>query len=207
MIDYIRGILSDKEVTHVTIEANGVGYGVGITLSTFEALPDIGSEVKLYIHYQVREDAHKLFGFYTKTEKEVFRQLIGVTKIGPKVATSILSGISIGDLVASVNNADPSRIEKISGVGPKTAQRLVLELKGKLGFEMTGPLSQTSKAVMAKGHSAKNGKTDVKDEAFEAMISLGYNDKQVIKALARVEQTISESAPVEEWIRKALQVI
>jgi len=206
MIDYIRGILSDKEVTHVTIEAHGVGYGAGIPLSTFEALPDIGSEVKLYIHYQVREDAHKLFAFFTKKEKEMFRQLIGITKIGPKVALSVLSGMTISDLILSINRADPSRLEKIPGVGPKTAQRLVLELKGKLGSDMSIPV-QAARSSFAKSKSGKGGTAVVRDEAFEAMISLGYNDKQVLKALARVEETVDESAPVEEWIRKALQVI
>jgi len=206
MIDYIRGILSDKEVTHVTIDAHGVGYGVGIPLSTFEMLPDHGAEVKLYIHYQVREDAHKLFGFFTKTEKEMFRQLIGITKIGPKVALSVLSGISINDLIQSINAADPSRLEKIPGVGPKTAQRLVLELKGKLGKGIGSDVS-SPRSVMSKSEPVKGGTVLVRDEAFDAMLSLGYNDKQVLKALSRVEQTVDNSAPVEEWIRKALQVI
>jgi Holliday junction DNA helicase RuvA len=206
MIDYLRGILSEKEVAHVTIDVHGVGYGAGIPLSTFETLPDIGAEVKLYIYYQVREDAHKLYGFSTKTEKDVFIQLIGITKIGPKVALSVLSGISITDLVQSVNAADPSRLEKIPGVGPKTAQRLVLELKGKLGNSLSG-LSSAPKLQVSKTTAVKQEKVLVRDEAFDAMISLGYNDKQVLKALSRVEQTVDSSAPVEEWIRKALQVI
>lgn len=201
MIDYICGILSEKEVTHVVIEAHGVGYGAGVPLSTYEKLPAPGSEAKLYIHYQVREDAHKLYGFFTKTEKEMFRQLIGITKIGPKVALSILSGISIDDLVRSINAADPSRLEKIPNVGPKTAQRLVLELKGKLGSAEISS-SHTISRVLVNTQS-----TLVRDEAFEAMVSLGYNDKQVSKALARVEQTTAADAAVEEWIRKALQVI
>jgi holliday junction DNA helicase RuvA len=202
MIDYIRGILSDKEVTHVAVEAHGVGYGVGIPLSTYEKLPEPGAEVKLYIHYQVREDAHKLYGFFTKSEKEIFRQLIGITKIGPKVALSVLSGISINDLVNSINSEDPSRLEKIPGVGPKTAQRLVLELKGKLG-----PSTFSAQQSLSKNTPVKIGAAVVREEAFAAMISLGYNDKQVLKALTRVEQTAASDAPVEEWIRKALQVI
>lgn len=202
MIDYIRGILGDKEVTHVAIEANGVGYGVGIPLSTYEKLPGPGEEVKLYIHYQVREDAHKLYGFFTKTEKDVFRQLIGITKIGPKVALSVLSGISISDLIQSINASDPSRLEKIPGVGPKTAQRLVLELKGKLG---SVSVSSPQNSPRAPVHFVNS--LGVREEAFEAMVSLGYNDKQVEKALLRVGQTAGADAPVEEWIRKALQVI
>jgi len=118
----------------------------------------------------------------------------------------VLSGIAINDLVQSVNAADPSRLEKIPGVGPKTAQRLVLELKGKLGNTLSG-LSSVPKSQGLKTSAVKQEKILVRDEAFDAMISLGYNDKQVLKALSRVEQTVDDSTSVEEWIRKALQVI
>ena len=201
MIDFIRGKLSEKEIAHVALEAHGVGYAVSIPLSTYEKLPEPGSEVVLKIHYHVREDAHKLFGFFTVAEREVFRLLLGISKIGPKVALNILSGISISDLALSVNSADPSRLEKVPGVGAKTAQRLVLELKGKVGtFSSQGPGS-------FKVGPSISSETGIGDEAFAAMISLGYNEKQVTKALSRVEQIITEDAPVEEWIRKALQVI
>ena len=129
MIDFIRGTLVNKEIAYVSVEAHGVGYGVSIPLSTYE-LPLPGEEVFLHIHYYVREDAHKLYGFFTKEERELFRQLIGVTKIGPKVALSILSGISVADLIASVNSADPSR-RKDPRSGAKTASRLMMELRGK----------------------------------------------------------------------------
>jgi len=184
------------------VEAHGIGYGVSIPLSTYEKLPEEGKEVILHIHYHIREDAHKLFGFFTKTEREVFRLLNGITKIGPKVALSILSGITIPELVSSVNAGEYSRLEKIPGVGLKTAQRLVMELKGKLGPIPVNPSdgpARSSKAQVSKGGAY--------EEAFAAMISLGYNDKQVSKAFSRVEQAIGSEAPVEEWIRKALQVI
>jgi Holliday junction DNA helicase RuvA len=206
MIDYIRGTLSSKEITHVALEAHGVGYSISIPLSTYEQLPDLGAEVKLHIHYHVREDAHKLYGFYTRAEKDAFRQLISVTGIGPKVGLSILSGISIDDLSGSINAGDPRRLEKIPGIGKKTAERLVLELKGKLGsLSLSSSNSSSSKS---SGFAAKPASvTGIKEEAFAAMLSLGYNDKQVVKALSRVEETIGAAAPVEEWIRKALQVI
>ncbi len=200
MIEFIRGALAEKEITHAAVETSGVGYSISIPLSTFEKLPDLGQEVKLYIHYYVREDAVKLYGFFTRTEREVFRQLIAISKIGPKVALSILSGVSIDNLVASVNSADSSRLEKIPGVGVKTAQRLVVELKGKLG------MYASSITVPAPVKSSRKSSFE-RDEVFAAMISLGYNDKQVLKALDRVEQVIENSAPVEEWIRMALQVI
>lgn len=204
MIDYIRGLLTEKEIAHVTVEAHGVGYAVGIPLSTYEKLPAPGADCLLHIHYHVREDAHKLYGFFSKDEREMFRLLIAITGIGPKVALSVLSGITISDLTTSVNSSDSSRLEKIPGIGAKTAQRMIMELKGKLG-KMTAP----SGANMHRQAVASNlaAVSSISEEAFAAMISLGYNEKQVGKAIARVEETIAGNAPIEEWIRKALQVI
>lgn len=206
MIDYIRGVLAVKEIGHVTIEAHGVGYGASIPLSTYERLPAPGAEVLLQIHYHVREDAHKLFGFYSTEERMIFRQLIGVSKIGPKVALNVLSGVSVQDLVASVNRSDPTRLQKIPGVGAKTAQRLVMELKGKLGSA-----AQSGRGFDA-GAPARSDDTgaqvpDMKDEVFAAMIALGYNDKQVSRAIERVASEMKDEQSVETWIRKILQVI
>ena len=204
MIDYLRGILAVKEMGQATIETHGVGYGVSIPLSTFEQLPDPGTEVKLLIHYHVREDAHKLFGFATSDERIVFRQLIGVSKIGPKVALNILSGVSVRDLVASVNMSDPSRLQKISGVGAKTAQRLVMELKGKLGAATADGVAPVSSG----GKRAGSDRTGVvKEEVFAAMTALGYNDKQVGRAIDRVAGEMGDEPSVETWIRTILQVI
>ncbi len=200
MIEYIKGVLSEKEVSRVAIEAHGVGYNIIIPLSTYENLPETGTNLLLHIHYQVREDAHKLYGFLSKTEREMFRHLISITKIGPKVALSVLSGISVDDLANCINSGDFSRLEKIPGVGQKTAQRLLIELKGKVRSLLVSGASESSLRL-------GSAKVKNRDEAFAAMVSLGYNDKQVQKAFARVEQTVSESAPVEEWIRKALQII
>lgn len=203
MIDYIRGILADKEIEHVAVEASGVGYSVTIPLSTYEKLPEPGKEVKVFIHYYVREDAVKLYGFASKIEREIFRELIAISKIGPKIALGILSAVSIENLVASVNSADSARLEKIPGIGLKTAQRLVVELKGKLGM-----YSSSSTPVSVSTIKRSDGKiNNRRDEAFAAMMSLGYNDKQVLKAVTRVEQEIEEDAPIEEWIKMALQVI
>jgi Holliday junction DNA helicase RuvA len=204
MFEYIRGKLTIKEISRLCVEAAGVGYEIQIPLSTFEKLPDIGTDVKILTHHYVREDVQKLFGFWDDQERDMFRLLIGITKIGPKVALSVLSGISVEDLVSCVTQADPSRLEKIPGVGAKTAQRMVLELKGKV--------SATSSKIPSRG-SVKSGMSvssqigNVRDEAFAAMVALGYNDKQVEKAITRVGQTLEKDAPVEEWIRKSLQVI
>ncbi len=205
MIEYLRGTVAVKELGHVTIEANGVGYGADIPLSTYEQLPAPGSEVLLLTHHHVREDTQKLFGFMTAEERMIFRQLIGVSKIGPKVALSVLSGISVQDLVISVNRSDPSRLQKIPGVGAKTAQRLVMELKGKLGSSaMSG---ETDRGTGMSGGGAQPAHADIKDEVFAAMTALGYNDKQVSRAIERVASEMKEDESVEAWIRKILQVI
>jgi len=199
MIDYIRGVLAVKEPGRVTIEAHGVGYAASIPLSTYERLPAPGSQTVLQIHYHVREDGHKLFGFYTCEERSVFRQLIGISKIGPKVALSILSGISIDDLVRSVGRGDFTGLQKIPGVGAKTAQRLVMELRGKLG--------EASVPFVAAASSSLSATMPLRDEVCAAMISLGYQEKQVVRAIERIGPDMTDSDPVEAWIRKALQVI
>ncbi|MDR2693915.1 MAG: Holliday junction branch migration protein RuvA [Chitinispirillales bacterium] len=198
MIDYIRGALTDKEISHIAIETAGVGYSVSIPLSTYEQLPEPGKEVKIYIHYYVRDDDVKLYGFASKADREIFRHLITVNSVGPKVAMSIMSGVSIENLVMYVNAGDTAGLKKIPGVGAKTAERIIVELKGKLGMYSSTASGAMTKRPIAKGR---------KEEAYAAMLSLGYNDKQVAKAIERVSQEINESAPVEEWIKTALQVI
>jgi len=201
MFEYIRGILTEKNIGGAVVEAGGVGYLLVIPMSTYEKLPAIGQEVKMLTHHYVREDMEKLYGFFSQSEREIFQQLIGISKIGPKTAMSILSGVSAADLVACVNKSDASRLRKIPGVGDKTAQRLVMELKGKL----VAVLDSGQDAHAAQGAPGSAGSPHI--EAFDAMLSLGYAEKQVSSALARVESVIDAHAPVEEWIKKALQVI
>lgn len=202
MFEYISGTLEEAELESAVIDVGGVGYEISIPLSTFEALPKKGKTVKLFTHFHVREDSQRLFGFLTKTEREVFRKLITISKVGPKVALNVLSGLSIKDIVYSVQTQDSSRLKAISGIGPKTALRLVMELKGKLdisGVDMQTPLQ--------KGDKKARPDISVRNDAYAALISLGYNESQVISSLTRVEQAVDKDAPVEEWIKKALQVI
>ncbi|MFC1476344.1 Holliday junction branch migration protein RuvA [Fibrobacterota bacterium] len=202
MYEYIRGILEVAEMEVAVIDVGGVGYEIAIPLSTFEALPRKGKTVKLFTHFHVREDTQKLFGFLTKAERDVFRKLITISKVGPKVALNVLSGLSIKDIVYSVQTQDASRLKAISGIGPKTAQRLVMELKGKLDVgdvDVSIPLKKGDKKVERD--------ISVRSDAYAALISLGYNESQVISSLTRVEQAVDKDAPVEEWIKKALQVI
>jgi len=201
MFEYVRGVLAEKSVSEAIVEAAGIGYVLTIPLSTYEKLPLPGENVKLLCHHYVREDAERLFGFLTALERDIFRQLISISNIGPKTGISILSGIRVPDLVASVNAGDPSRLRKITGVGDKTAQRLIVELKGKLsGF----PASEDASVAMA---GPGKYRSEERTQAFAAMVSLGYSEKQVQAALSRVESVIDASVSVEEWIKKALQVI
>jgi holliday junction DNA helicase RuvA len=206
MYDYIKGTLVEKSPSQATIEAAGVGYAIIIPTSTFESLPDAGTETKLFTHLSIREDAHKLYGFFTKNEREVFRQLIDVNMIGPKVAINILSNISVANLIAAINSGDSSRLKSLPGIGPKTAQRLALELKGKLDGVVVP--ARAGGAVSTGGRPGAIGSSrEVKKEVYDAMVALGYTDKLVIRALERVETVIEPGATLEEWIRSALKVI
>jgi holliday junction DNA helicase RuvA len=201
MFDYIRGDLAEKSPTEAVIETGGVGYALIIPLSTYEKLPPAGEQVKLLCHHYVREDAEKLYGFYSPLERDIFRQLIAISNIGPKTAIGVLSGITPGDLVACVNRGDASRLRKVPGVGDKTAQRLIVELKGRFDAVRV----DDDAAVPRSGNGFPH--TEERSQAFSAMVSLGYSEKQVQAAFSRVEGIIDKSAPVEEWIKKALQVI
>ena len=201
MFEYIRGSLAQKTPAEAVVEAAGVGYAIAIPLSTYEKLPSPGEQVKLLCHHYVREDAEKLYGFYSQLERDIFRQLIGISNIGPKTAIGILSGITPAELVACVNKGDSSRLRKVPGIGDKTAQRLIMELKGKLPSVGVDAGGQASREGPAAPH-AEN-----RSQAYAAMVSLGYSEKQVQTAFARVETVIAADSPVEEWIKKALQVI
>ncbi len=201
MIEYVKGTLAAKSSSAATIEAAGVGYGMEIPLSTFEALPDVGKDVKLLTHDHVREDAHKLFGFMTPGEREMFRELIGISQIGPKVALGVLSRVPVPDLVDAVARGDTSRLTGVPGIGRKTAERLMVELRGKL----KGAGAEVDTAPPSGG--AQQTPAGVRQEAQEALMALGYNETQVGRALARVAEVVEQSAPVEDWIRKALQVM
>jgi len=202
LFEYIQGILQEATTEKAVVDANGVGYEIFIPASSFNALPKTGETVKLFIHFHVREDTQKFFGFATRGERDVFRQLISINQVGPKVAINVLSGLSVKDIVYSVQTQDSSKFKAISGIGPKTAQRLILELKGKLDIKDV----DRADPVRKTGSEAKPD-ISLRHDVFAAMISLGYNESQVIGAVARVEQVIEKDAPIEEWIKKALQVI
>jgi Holliday junction DNA helicase RuvA len=188
MIGRIQGTLVEKNFPQVVVSCHGVGYEIGVPMSTFYPLPRAGEEVILLTHQVVREDAHLLFGFLTAGERNAFRQLLKISGVGPKVALSVLSGLSVDDLAAAVMAEDATRLTKVPGIGTKTAERLVLELRDKL--------PKTLQAVRADGGAAGG-------DVINALLALGYNERE---AQAAVKQLPAELA-LPDAIRQALKTL
>ena len=186
MIGLLKGILLEKSFPQVIVSCGGVGYEVDVPMSTFYPLPRAGEEVTLLTHLVVREDAHLLFGFLTAGERSAFRQLLKVSGVGPKVALAVLSGLSVDDLAAAVAGEDAARLTKVPGIGRKTAERLVLELRDKL-----------PKVVTAAQAPANAAATDVAN----ALLALGYNERE---AQAAVKQ-LPGDLQLADAIRQALK--
>mgnify|MGYP002040639919 FL=1 len=171
MIGRLSGVLLEKNPPQLLVDCNGVGYEVNVPMSTFYNLPGLGEKVVLLTHLTVREDAHILFGFGSNEERNVFKQLVKITGIGARTALSILSCMSVADLAQSITLQEAGRLTKIPGIGKKTAERLLLELKGKLGADLG-----------AAGAVA----TDATSDILNALLALGYSDKEAMLALKQV---------------------
>ena len=172
MIAHLRGRIVAKHPNQVIVEAGGVGYDVNITIPTFSALPAAGSEVSLYIHTHVREDALALYGFLRAEEKRLFERLIGVSGIGPKLAVTILSGMAAAEMVGAIKGNEVAKLTKIPGIGKKTAERMVLELRDKLkdfGMEPAAPPT-----------------SPVEEDVLSALTNLGYQRPMAERAVATV---------------------
>jgi Holliday junction DNA helicase RuvA len=168
------------------IDVNGVGYEVDVPMSSFYNLPGLGERVTLLTHFIVREDAQILFGFLTHDERQTFRQLIKITGVGPRMALSLLSGLSVAELAQAVARQETARLVKVPGIGKKTAERLLLELKGKLGDALAAPASVAS---------------DAQADILQALIALGYSDREAAAAL----KSLPVDASVSEGIKLALK--
>ena len=195
MISYLKGKLVNKSPTEIIIEVNNVGYRVGISLATFERLSNVGKDIKIFTHTYVREDALKLYGFTTKEERQIFLLLIDVKGIGPKLALTILSGVSPNRLKAAIINEDIGSLTTIAGVGKKTAQRLIVEIKE--------PLS----AILPEGEVPGKEDLVLRNEAVNALVTLGYKRNQSMKAVDRVLPGLAKDATLEELIKKSLEKI
>jgi Holliday junction DNA helicase RuvA len=186
MIGRISGTLVEKHPPQVVVLSHGVGYEIDVPMSTFYNLPRTGEPVELLTHLVVREDAHLLFGFLTATERTAFRQLLKVNGVGPKVALAVLSGLSVEDLATAVAAQDAAKLTKVPGVGRKTAERLVLELRDKLPI-----------AAAAEPTAGARATSDV----LNALLALGYNERE---AAAAVKQ-LPADLPLTDAIRQALK--
>jgi len=197
MIAHLKGKLTYKSPVEITIDVNGVGYLIFVPLSTFYALPELGSEVSLGIHTHMREEALKLFGFYTTDEKRIFEKLITVNKVGPKLALTILSGMPPADLLSTIDSNDITKLSTIPGIGRKTAERLILEMRDKLdglSLELT----------VKKEPLPQNG---LFDDALSALVNLGYKKSQAEQTLKKVYGEEGEESSIENLIKESLNLL
>jgi Holliday junction DNA helicase RuvA len=192
MIGKLTGTLLEKHPPQVLLDVNGVGYEIDVPMSTLYVLPHAGETAALYTHFVVREDAQLLFGFATRHERETFRQLIKVTGIGPKIALAVLSGMTTDELAMAVEREDAARLAKTPGIGKKTAERLVLELRGKLAGTSAAPQKAAGMPAF---------EPHPHDDVSNALMALGYNEREAAAAVKALPQDVS----VNEGIRLALK--
>ncbi|MDO8960161.1 MAG: Holliday junction branch migration protein RuvA [Rhodocyclaceae bacterium] len=195
MIGRIVGALLEKNPPQILIDVGGVGYEVDVPMSTFYNLPATGEKVALVTHLVVREDAHLLFGFLTHEERTLFRQLLKISGIGARMALAVLSGLSVSELAQAVALQETGRLVKIPGIGKKTAERLLLELKGKL------PVGGGSATKVGAGETAIPDAHDAMSDILNALLALGYNDREALGAMKSLPAEIG----VSDGIRQALK--
>jgi Holliday junction DNA helicase RuvA len=189
MIGRLTGTLADKNPPQVLVDCQGVGYEVDVPMSTFYNLPGVGDRVTLLTHFVVREDAQVLYGFASPGEREAFRQLIKISGVGPRTALAVLSGMTVADIGQAVTAQDASRLVKVPGIGKKTAERLLLELKGKFGPDLGA----------GGGVAANDDQADI----LQALVALGYSDKEASASL----RSLPAGVGVSEGIKQALKAL
>lgn len=204
MIGFVRGKLVDKAPPDVLIDVAGVGYELQMPMTSIYELPELGSEVKIFTHFVVREDAQLLFGFNNKQERGLFRELIKANGVGPKMALGIMSGMTAAQFIQVVNQGDVTTLVKLPGVGKKTAERLIVEMKDRLK-NLFGDVDSLTAAPLTLVEDGSNASvTDAKDEAISALIALGYKQNQ---AITMVKSVADQACTSEEIIREALRSV
>lgn len=188
MIGRLTGTLLEKNPPTLCVDVNGVGYELDVPMSTLYTLPENGARVTLHTHLVVREDAHLLFGFGTLAERSAFRELIKISGIGARMALAVLSGMSVAELAQAITLQESGRLTRVPGIGKKTAERLLLELRGKLGAD-----------IGATPHAVPDGQADI----LNALLALGYSEKESAAAL----KTLPEGVGVSDGIRQALKAL
>lgn len=194
MIGRIAGLIVEKQPPQIVVDVNGVGYEIDVPMGTFYELPHLGEKVTLFTHYAVREDAHLLYGFASRGERETFRQLLKISGIGAKTALAILSGMNADELALAVSGEDVARLSRVPGIGKKTAERLILELRGKLSLGGAPASAAGSAAPLAPAATARG-------DIVNALLALGYNEKEAAAAL----KALPEDIAVNDGIRMALK--
>ncbi len=190
MIGRLAGTLLEKNPPQILLDVQGVAYEVDVPMSTFYNLPNIGDKLTLFTHLVVREDAHLLFGFGSENERRAFRQLIRISGVGARIALAVLSGLSVAELAQAVSMQESGRLTKVPGIGKKTAERLLLELKDKLGADLTTAVGVYRPAPVAA-------------DVLNALLSLGYSDKEATRAVRELPEGIT----VGDGIRQALKLL
>lgn len=193
MIGRITGLLLEKRPPLVLVDVQGVGYEIDVPMSTFYQMPTIGEEVILHTHLVVREDIHLLFGFGTESERQAFRQLVKISGVGARTALAVLSGLSVVDLQQAVATQDSDRLIKTPGIGKKTAERLLLELRDKLDLSLGAVVGGAGTALASRDS----------DDILNALLSLGYNDREASWAIKQLPTGVA----VSDGIRQALKLL
>ncbi|MBK7542334.1 MAG: Holliday junction branch migration protein RuvA [Candidatus Competibacter sp.] len=197
MIGRLRGLLAWKQPPYLLIDAHGVGYELEASLTTFQTLPEVGAEVVLFTHLAVREDAHTLYGFASTDERALFRNLIKATGIGPRLALLILSGMSVDLFVRCVREGDTLSLTRLPGIGKKTAERLIIEMRDRIGELALNPM-----AVTAMGGRVPRTETSPTEDAISALVALGYKLPEASRMVQAIE---ADGLSSETIIRQALQ--
>jgi Holliday junction DNA helicase RuvA len=195
MIGRIQGVLLEKNPPQIIVDCHGVGYELEVPMSTFYGLPATGERVSLLTHLLVREDAHLLYGFGTEGERRAFRQLLRISGVGARTALAVLSGLSVSELAEAVTLQESGRLTRIPGIGKKTAERLLLELKDKLGVELTNLGTTTSVATTRPAPATS--------DMLRALLALGYSEKEAVAAVKQLPDGLS----VADGIRQALKLL
>jgi holliday junction DNA helicase RuvA len=198
LIGRLRGTLAEKHPPHLIVDVNGVGYEIEVPMTTLYRLPSLGEPVTLFTHLVVREDAHLLYGFHEKRERELFRELIRLNGVGPKLALALMSGLEADELVRCVQNQDTSVLVKIPGVGKKTAERLLVELKGRFKAWETMPMI----AQLVVEPTSAQQVSSAENDALSALVALGFKPQEASRSIAAIKE---DGLSSEEMIRRALK--
>jgi Holliday junction DNA helicase RuvA len=200
MIGQIRGIILEKQPPQLLIDVQGIGYEIDAPMSTFYQLPDVGQQIKLFTHFVVREDAHHLYGFFTQDERHLFRTLLKVNGVGPRLALTILSSATPDEFVRCVLNNDTASLVNLPGIGKKTAERLVIEMRDKL----SGWQHSANNTSIKLDQPAAAGRNQTLQDAIAALLALGYKQQEANRAVTKIDDG---NATSEELIKRALRAL